>query len=79
MRITNEASNYEVNFHLTRMVGSASLHYGTYFGYEPAGVVDDDGIVARVYNAVASGAWELFHYDNQREESEGRDTSATRI
>lgn len=64
IRITNEASNYEVNFHLTRMVASASLLYGTYFGYEPAGVVDDDGIVARVYNAVASGAWELFHYDN---------------
>ncbi len=64
MRITNEASNYGVNFHLTRMVGSASLQYGTYFGYEPAGVVDENGIVARVYNAVASGAWELFHYDN---------------
>ena len=64
IRITNEASDYGVNFHLTRMVGSASLHYGTYFGYEPAGVVNENGIVARVYNAVASGAWELFHYDN---------------
>lgn len=64
MRITNEASNYELNFHLTRMVGSASLQYGTYFGYEPAGAVNENGVVARVFNAVASGAWELFHYDN---------------
>ena len=64
MRITNEASDYGENFHLTRMVGSASLHYGAYFGYEPAGAVDENGIVARVYNAVASGAWEFFHYDN---------------
>ena len=63
-RITNEASDYDANFHLTRMVGSASLHYSTYFGYEPAGTVDENGIIARVYNAVASGAWELFHYDN---------------
>ena len=64
IRITNEASDYGANFHLTRMIGSASLHYGTYFGYEPAGAVNENGIVARVYNAVASGAWELFHYDN---------------
>jgi len=64
IRITNEASNYTTNFAITRMVGSACLHYDTYFGYEPAGAVDENGIVARVYNAAASGAWELFHYDN---------------
>lgn len=64
MRITNEASNYGANYHLTRHISSASRLYGTYFGYEPAGEVSTDGIVARVYNAVASGAWELFHYDN---------------
>ena len=64
MRITNEASDYASNFHLTRQIGSAARLYGTYFGYEPAGAVSEDGIVARVYNAVASGAWELFHYDN---------------
>ena len=64
MRITNEASDYATNFAITRHVGSACLQYGTYFGYEPAGGVDENGIVARVYNAAASGAWELFHYDN---------------
>lgn len=64
MRITNEASDYTRNFHLTRIIGTACYHYGTYFGYEPAGAVDTNGIVARIYNAVASGAWELFHYDN---------------
>lgn len=64
MRITNEASDYAVNFYLTRIIGTACRHYGTYFGYEPAGPVDTPGITARIYNAVASGAWELFHYDN---------------
>lgn len=64
MRITNEASDYGSNYHLTRHISSASRLYDTYFGYEPAGEVSADGIVARVYNALASGAWELFHYDN---------------
>jgi len=64
MRITNEASDYARNFHLTRIIGTACRHYETYFGYEPAGAVDPQGIVTRIYNAVASGAWELFHYDN---------------
>ena len=64
MRITNEASDYGVNFHITRHISSAARLYGTYFGYEPAGEVSEDGIVARIYNAVAAGAWELFHYDN---------------
>lgn len=64
MRITNEASDYAANFYLTRIISTACRHYGTYFGYEPAGAVDTNGIVARIYNAVASGAWELFHYDN---------------
>jgi len=64
MRITNEASDYAKNFYLTRIIGTACRRYGAYFGYEPAGAVDTHGIVARIYNAVASGAWELFHYDN---------------
>lgn len=64
MRITNEASDYASNFHLTRHISSASRLYGTYFGYEPAGGVDDAGTVGRVFNAVGAGAWELFHYDN---------------
>jgi hypothetical protein len=64
MRITNEASDYATNFYLTRIIATACRHYGTYFGYEPAGPVDTNGIAARIYNAVASGAWEIFHYDN---------------
>ena len=64
MRITNEASDYAKNFYLTRIIGTACRHYGAYFGYEPAGAVDTHGIVARIYNTVVSGAWELFHYDN---------------
>jgi hypothetical protein len=71
MRITNEASDYGMNFLLTRHIGSACRLYGTYFGYEPAGAVDDNGIIARVYNAVASGAWELFHYDNPPQGARG--------
>ena len=72
MRITNEASDYARNFHLTRIIGTACRHYGTYFGYEPAGAVDTNGIVARIYNAVASGAWELFHYDNPPQGERGK-------
>lgn len=64
MRITNEASNYGDNFMLTRLVGSACGNLGTYFGYEPAGEVTDNGVAARFYNAVASGASELFVYDS---------------
>ncbi len=64
IRVTNEASDYVQNFTLTRWVGSACKNYGIYFGYEPAGRVDNNGIYARIYNAAASGADELFIYDN---------------
>lgn len=72
MRITNEASDYAKNFYLTRIIGTACHHYKTYFGYEPAGTVDTHGIVARIYNAVASGAWEIFHYDNPPQGERGK-------
>jgi len=64
IRVTNEASDYEQNFLFTRWVGTLCRRLGTYFGYEPAGAVDEAGIVARIYNATASGADELFIYDN---------------
>lgn len=64
IRITNEGSNYADNFAGTRWVGSACRNLGTYFGYEPAGEVNERGIAARIYNAAASGADELFIYDN---------------
>ena len=62
IRITNEGSDYVTNFLITRLVGAASRHYGCYFGYEPASWVDERGVAARIYNAAASGARQLFEY-----------------
>lgn len=62
VRITNEASDYAFNFAITRWVASAGKHYGAYFGFEPAGAEDEKGIVARIYNATASGAYQLHDY-----------------
>ncbi len=64
IRITNEASNYPANFVLTRLVASSCRFYGVPFGLEPAGPVDEKGVVARIYNAVTSGADHLFEYGN---------------
>ncbi len=63
VRITNEASNYATNFVITRWVASAGKQYGAYFGFEPAGAEDERGIVARIYNATASGANQLHDYN----------------
>jgi len=63
IRITNEASNYPWNFAITRWVGAACSHYGTYFGYEPAGQENETGIKARIYNVTASGAKQLHDYN----------------
>ncbi len=62
VRITNEASDYRLNFSLTRWVASAGRQYGAYYSFEPAGNVTIPGIVARVYNAAASGAKGLHYY-----------------
>lgn len=62
MRITNEGSDYAHNFSITREVGTAARHYGTFCGFEPASKVDAKGVVARVYNATASGARQLHDY-----------------
>jgi hypothetical protein len=62
VRITNEASEYPLNFSLTRWVASAGEQYGAYYSFEPAGPVDPAGVVARVYNAAASGARGLHYY-----------------
>lgn len=71
LRITNEDSDYAKNFVKTRWVGTACRQLGTYFGYEPAGKVTDEGIAVRIYNAIASGADELFVYDNPPEGERG--------
>jgi hypothetical protein len=64
VRITNEGSNYARNFVITRWVASAARQYGTYFSFEPASGVTPEGLVARIYNATASGARGLHHYYN---------------
>lgn len=62
VRITNEASNYAANFSLTRWVASAGRQYGAYYSFEPAGAVDPNGVIVRIYNATASGARGLHYY-----------------
>ncbi len=64
VRITNEGSNYRLNVAITRWVASACNQYGAYFSFEPAGGVDQNGVVARIYNATASGAHGLHYYQN---------------
>jgi hypothetical protein len=62
IRITNEASSYPHNFVVTREVATATRVYGTFAGFEPAGRVDEKGVVARIYNATASGVRQLHYY-----------------
>lgn len=62
VRITNEGSDYAANFSLTRWVASAGRQYGAYFSFEPAGEVNPVGVIARIYNATASGALGLHYY-----------------
>lgn len=72
VRITNEASSYADNFVITRWVASAGKHYNTYYGFEPAGAENEVGIVARIYNATASGANQLHDYSPNVVSSESR-------
>lgn len=62
VRITNEGSDYQSNFVITREVATATRWYGTFCGFEPASSVDAGGVVARIYNATASGARQLHDY-----------------
>jgi hypothetical protein len=72
IRITSEASDYKTNFTYTRWVASAGKHYNTFFGFEPAGEENEKGIVARIYNATASGANQLFDYPSNIFSSQDR-------
>lgn len=63
LRVTNESDSYKDNYAITRMVVSACRLYGTFFSIEPAGLVTEKGIAARVFNASASGAKNLHWYD----------------
>lgn len=62
VRITNEASDPGVNFSLTRWVASAGRQYGAHYSFEPAGEVNAKGVIARIFNATASGARGLHYY-----------------
>ena len=62
VRITNEGSDYGNNFSVTREVATATRHYKTFCGFEPASQVNATGVVARIYNATASGARQLHDY-----------------
>ncbi|MBL7005699.1 MAG: SUMF1/EgtB/PvdO family nonheme iron enzyme [Spirochaetia bacterium] len=72
IRITNEASDYTANFSATNWVASAGNFYNSFFSYEPAGLVNNKGIVCRLYNAIASGAKGLHYYENNLFGSEER-------
>lgn len=63
IRITNEASSFPQNVALTRLVASACRFYGTHFGLEPASAVTPVGMLGRLFNAVTSGARQLFLYN----------------
>ncbi len=75
VRITNEGSSYTHNFSLTREVATATRHYGTFCGFEPAAAVDANGVIGRIYNATASGARQLHDYTPN---TLGRDAAALR-
>jgi hypothetical protein len=62
IRITNEGSDYARNFTVTREVATATQLYGTFCGFEPASQVNEKGVVARIYNALASGARQFHDY-----------------
>ena len=62
VRITNEASNYPLNFSVTNWVSSACRHYGAYASFEPAGQITERGVVCRIYNVTAAGIKGLHMY-----------------
>jgi hypothetical protein len=62
VRLTNESDNFPVNFTITRMASSAARYYGAALGYEPGGYASKRGVMARLFNAVTTGAEHLFYY-----------------
>ena len=65
IRITNEGSSFGYNVRLTRLVATAGRHYGAYYGNEPASFVSPEGMVGRMFNAVTSGANQLFAWSSE--------------
>jgi len=62
IRLTNESDDFPDNFTITRMASSAARFYGAALGYEPGGFGSKRGVMARLYNAVTTGAVHLFYY-----------------
>ncbi len=62
IRLTNEGDDFPDNFTITRMANSAARFYGIPVGYEPGGFGSKRGVMARLYNAVTTGAVHLFYY-----------------
>jgi hypothetical protein len=62
IRLTNESDDFSDNFTITRMASSAARFYGAQLGYEPGGFGSMRGVMARLYNAVTTGAVHLFYY-----------------
>ena len=62
IRLTNENDSYLNNVGATRLAASAAKFYGAKVGYEPAGFSSVRGVMARLYNAITTGAEHLFYY-----------------
>ncbi|MBI2948301.1 MAG: beta-galactosidase, partial [Verrucomicrobia bacterium] len=62
LRLTNEGDDFPDNFTITRMASSAARFYGIPLGYEPGGFGSKRGVMARLFNAVTTGAVHLFYY-----------------
>ena len=62
IRLTNESDDFSDNFTITRMASSAARFYGAALGYEPGGYGSMRGVMARLFNAVTTGAMHLFYY-----------------
>ncbi len=62
MRLTNEGDDFPDNFTITRMASSAARFYGIPLGFEPGGFGSKRGVMARLFNAVTTGAVHLFYY-----------------
>jgi len=62
LRLTNEGDDFPDNFTITRMASSAARFYGVPLGSEPGGFGSKRGVMARLFNAITSGAVHLFYY-----------------
>jgi hypothetical protein len=63
LRVTNEGSSFPFDFAYTRQAASACRFYGVKFGNEPwGGDVSGVGNLARMFNAITSGARHFWIY-----------------